>query len=101
MIVIPSNIILLPHTYFSLNAWRVFILLTSIPSLISFILIYQFPETPRYLILSGHMSQSWDVLEKIYLVNRKNKTEPYKVNIIITYVTNLYYIIYLYIFIEM
>lgn len=85
MIVIPSNIVLLPNTYFSLNAWRVFILLTSVPSLISFILIYQYPETPRYLILSGHMAQSWHVLEKIYLVNRKNTNQSYPVNTIINF----------------
>lgn len=82
MMIIPNNIALLSHTYFSLNAWRVFILLTSVPSLISVLLIYQYPETPRHLMLSGQMTQSWDILEHIYLVNRKNTTQPYSVNII-------------------
>lgn len=80
MIVIPSNINLLHFDNFTINAWRVFICLTSIPSLIAFILIYLYPETPRYLMLRGQMVLSRDILERIYFVNNKNTTEPYSVN---------------------
>jgi len=80
MVVIPSNIVLLSNTFFTFNAWRIFIFLTAIPSLISFILIYQYPETPRYLMLTGRMIKSRDILEQIYLTNNKNKAKQYSVN---------------------
>ncbi|VVC27914.1 Major facilitator superfamily,Major facilitator superfamily domain,Major facilitator, sugar transporter- [Cinara cedri] len=79
MVVIPSNIVLLSHSYFTFDAWRLFLLLTSIPSLISFILIYQYPESPRYLMLKGHMVQSREILEQIYFTNNKKTTELYSV----------------------
>lgn len=82
MVVIPSNIVLLSYSHFTLNAWRVFLLLMSIPSLISFILIYRYPESPRYLMLKGHMDQSREVLAQIYSENNKNTTEPYSVSFI-------------------
>lgn len=80
MMIIPKKIVLVSYTYFTFDAWRLFILLTSLPSLMSFILIYQYPETPRYLMLRGHMSDSRDILEHIYYVNNKNTTIPYSVN---------------------
>lgn len=80
MVVIPSDIILLSNPHLKINAWRIFIFLTSLPSLISFILIYQYPETPRYLMLRGRLLKSRDILEKIYLANHKNTSEPYPVN---------------------
>lgn len=81
MVIIPRNIDFSSNTYFKFNSWRVYILLTSIPSLISFILIYQYPETPRYLMLKGFMVRSRNVLERIYNVHNRNKNRPYSVNI--------------------
>lgn len=82
MVIIPSDIVLMSNTYFKFNAWRLFVCLTSIPSLIAFILIYHYPETPRYLMLKGRMVLSRDILEHIYYTNNKNTTGPYSVNII-------------------
>ncbi|CAH1720798.1 synaptic vesicle glycoprotein 2B-like [Aphis gossypii] len=81
MVIIPSNIVFFSSIYFKFNAWRFFILLTSIPSLISFIWIYQYPETPRFLMFRGYLIKSRDVLEQIYLVNNKYTTKPYSVQI--------------------
>ncbi|XP_060835783.1 synaptic vesicle glycoprotein 2B-like [Rhopalosiphum padi] len=81
MVIIPSNIVFISSIYFKFNAWRFFILLTSIPSFISFVLIYQYPETPRFLMFRGYLIQSRDVLEQIYLVNNKFTTIPYPVQI--------------------
>ncbi|XP_060860428.1 synaptic vesicle glycoprotein 2B-like [Metopolophium dirhodum] len=81
MVIIPSDIHLIASEYFKFNAWRIFILLTSIPSLISFILIYQYPETPRFLMFRGYLIKSRGVLEHIYLVNNKFTTVPYSVQV--------------------
>lgn len=80
MIVIPSEMVLLSCAYLTIDAWRIYMFLTAMPSLISFILIYQYPETPRYLMLTGRMIKSRNILERIYIVNNKNKTENYSVN---------------------
>lgn len=80
MMILPKKIVLVSNSYFTFDAWRIFILLTSLPSLISYILIYQYPETPRYLMLRGRMVDSRDILEHIYYVNNKSTTIPYSVN---------------------
>jgi len=74
--------VLISTEYFKFNAWRIFILLTSIPSSISFILIYQYPDTPRFLMFRGYLIKSREVLEQIYLVNNEFTTVPYPVNIV-------------------
>jgi len=82
MVIIPSNIILVSSVHFKFNAWRIFLLLTSIPSFIAFVLIFQYPETPRFLMFRGYLIKSREVLERIYLVNNKFTTIPYSVNIV-------------------
>ncbi|XP_025192159.1 uncharacterized protein LOC112592356, partial [Melanaphis sacchari] len=79
MVMIPSNIVFISSTYFKFNAWRFFILLTSIPSLISFVLIYRYPETPRFLMFRGYLIKSRDILEQIYIVNNNFTSIPYPV----------------------
>lgn len=80
MVIIPSNVILpVEYTFFKFNAWRVYILFTSLPSLIGFVMIYQYPETPRYLMLKGKMDESLEVLEQIYFYNHKNTDADYSV----------------------
>ncbi|XP_025417037.1 synaptic vesicle glycoprotein 2C-like isoform X2 [Sipha flava] len=79
MVIIPSDLVLLSNTYIVFNAWRAFIFLSSIPSFIGFILIYLYPESPRYLMYRGRMIESRDILEKIYIVNNKNTVASYPV----------------------
>ncbi|XP_050528013.1 synaptic vesicle glycoprotein 2B-like, partial [Daktulosphaira vitifoliae] len=80
MFVIPNKFLTwIPHPIFKFNSWRVFIFLSSLPSLLAFVLIYQFPESPRYLMLKGRLNGSRHVLERVYEVNNKNTKKPYSV----------------------
>jgi hypothetical protein len=88
MVIIPSDLVLLSNTYIVFNAWRAFIFLSSIPSFIGFILIYLYPESPRYLMYRGRMIESRDILEKIYIVNNKNTVASYPVFTI--YLSHIY-----------
>ncbi|XP_050440075.1 synaptic vesicle glycoprotein 2B-like [Adelges cooleyi] len=79
-IVIPLEHVWIDRPDFTFNSWRLFMLLTAVPSLLGFILVYQFPESPRYLMLKGRMLKSRDVLERIYIVNHSRKAPPYSVD---------------------
>lgn len=83
MWIIPSKIVLQsPYTSFKLNSWRIYLLFTSLPSFLGFIFISRYPETPRYLMLKGHMTESRQVLERIYSFNHKKSAVNYPVSIL-------------------
>lgn len=75
------------NTYIAFNEWRAFMFLTAIPSIIGFILVYQFPESPRYLMYRGRMIESRDILEKVYTLNHKKTAVSYPV-LLLYYITS-------------
>lgn len=54
------------------NSWRVYMLMCSIPCLLSFILISFLPETPKFLLARGRTDETLDVLTRMYVSNKGN-----------------------------
>ena len=54
------------------SGWRYFILISSIPSLITAILLIFFVESPRYLVTHNKPERAWKVFSLIATVNGKN-----------------------------
>lgn len=54
------------------NGWRIMVGLSMIPSAVQMIMFVFMPETPRYLVSRGNITQARAVLQKIYL----NASDP-------------------------
>ncbi|XP_014281859.1 synaptic vesicle glycoprotein 2B [Halyomorpha halys] len=85
-LIIPMNIHLHWSGY-SYSSWRFIMVLVSISSLISSILIYRYPESPRFLLAQGRAPETLDVLSEIWEVNTGRKAETYPVKSL-DYVSN-------------
>lgn len=57
-----------------INSWRLFMLITAIPNIITALLIYILPESPKYLYHRGKSEQALQILRRIYRINT-NKPE--------------------------
>jgi VNT family MFS transporter (synaptic vesicle glycoprotein 2) len=64
--------IILPQKL-STHSWRVFLLVSSIPCLITVSLFSFLPESPKYLLLRGQISEAKDILGSIHLINEQSK----------------------------
>ncbi|XP_018562430.1 synaptic vesicle glycoprotein 2C-like isoform X2 [Anoplophora glabripennis] len=51
------------------SPWRIFVLVCSLPSLISIVMLYFLPETPKFLISKGKYDKARLVFQKIYARN--------------------------------
>ncbi|XP_973450.3 synaptic vesicle glycoprotein 2B isoform X2 [Tribolium castaneum] len=51
------------------SPWRIFVLVCSIPSLISLVMLYFLPETPKFLISKGQYEKAKLVFQKVFTFN--------------------------------
>jgi VNT family MFS transporter (synaptic vesicle glycoprotein 2) len=51
------------------SPWRIFVLVCSFPSLISVIMLYFLPETPKFLISKGQYEKAKIVFQKVFTFN--------------------------------
>ncbi|XP_034250429.1 synaptic vesicle glycoprotein 2B-like isoform X2 [Thrips palmi] len=51
------------------RSWRLFILVGAIPALLSGLLLFWFPESPKFLLAVGRREEALAVLRRVYAVN--------------------------------
>ncbi|CAH0554057.1 unnamed protein product [Brassicogethes aeneus] len=87
------GIILLPGVAFSLlrrsaletfklydfSPWRIFVLICGVPSLLSIVVLWFLPETPKYLISKGRFEEARNVFQGIFKWNTGQSTSLYPV----------------------
>lgn len=78
--ILPSTWELHLFLNFSFVPWRAFLLCSSLLSGFNFICLYQFPESPTFLLSSNHEQDSLDVLRKMYAINKNVDQEVFKIN---------------------
>lgn len=61
------------------SPWRIFVSVCGIPSLISTVLLYFLPETPKYLMAKKQYKKAKIVFRKIYAFNTGDSVENYPV----------------------
>nr|CAD7205055.1 unnamed protein product [Timema douglasi] len=64
------------YTY---RTWRVFVVLTAIPGLLTSMLYCFFPESPKFLLSRGKEQECIAILQRIYSVNTGKSPETYPV----------------------
>ena len=68
-ILIPRKTLSLFLVFRTLSAWRIFVLLCVLPALTAALLLYFFPESPKFLIKTGRGPEAKSVLLSIKRVN--------------------------------
>ncbi|XP_066138210.1 synaptic vesicle glycoprotein 2C-like [Euwallacea fornicatus] len=64
------------------SPWRIFVLVCSLPSLLSAISIYFLPETPKFLISKGQFKAAKTVFQKIYSCNTSRHAESFPIRML-------------------
>ncbi|RZC36930.1 synaptic vesicle glycoprotein 2C-like, partial [Asbolus verrucosus] len=61
------------------SPWRIFVLVCSLPSLISLVMLYFLPETPKFLISKGQYEKAKLVFQKVFTFNTGHPYYTYPV----------------------
>ncbi|XP_046404788.1 synaptic vesicle glycoprotein 2C-like [Ischnura elegans] len=64
---------------FRYNSWRIFIAVSALPSILSILAIYYFPESPAFLLGKGRHDEALEVFKQIYHFNTGRPTHTYPV----------------------
>lgn len=64
------------------RSWRVFVIVSSIPSIITTAILFFLPESPKFLFTMGKEEQAVNVLRHVYAVNTGRDTEDYPVRFV-------------------
>ncbi|XP_076149002.1 synaptic vesicle glycoprotein 2Ba [Alosa pseudoharengus] len=66
-------------TEFQFHSWRVFVLVTLLPSLAALAGLFFMPESPRYLLENARHDEAWMILRNMHDANWRAKGEPERV----------------------
>lgn len=77
---------IIPHDWeyilfgtFLINSWRIFLMLSTLPSLSGALLVYFMPETPKFLMAHGRTEEALEVFRTMYSWNTGNSRESFPV----------------------
>jgi hypothetical protein len=70
----------IPFGLMTFKSWNLFLLCTSIPSAVAFLLLMYLPESPRFLLLDGQIHEAQFVLRKMFRMNHKKGSVHYPVS---------------------
>ncbi|KAI8034523.1 hypothetical protein M5D96_012710 [Drosophila gunungcola] len=77
--------LILPQTWslhiwtLSLTSWQIFVAITALPSLLSFVLFFFFPESPKFLMSKGRNQEAMDAFKFIYHLNSRKPKDSFPV----------------------
>lgn len=63
------------------SSWKIFLLVCGVPSLLSALVLFLLPETPKYYISKRKFTKAIDVFKKVYVINTGQPAETYPVKI--------------------
>ncbi|XP_034952155.1 synaptic vesicle glycoprotein 2B-like isoform X2 [Chelonus insularis] len=61
------------------DAWRIYLLLCSIPSILGFVIMSFLPESPKCLMDNGYLPRAYDLFRRIYVVNNRAPADTYPI----------------------
>lgn len=67
---------LIPFTETPYKPWRLYVLMCGLPSLISWLAVLNFPESPKFTLKQGKQSETIEIIKTVYSINTgKNKND--------------------------
>ncbi|XP_017114469.1 synaptic vesicle glycoprotein 2B [Drosophila elegans] len=85
--------LILPQTWslhiwtLSLTSWQIFVAITALPSLLSFVLFFFFPESPKFLMSKGRNQEAMDAFKFIYHLNSRKPKDSFPIKMLANEVT--------------
>ncbi|KAH8244978.1 hypothetical protein KR032_003469, partial [Drosophila birchii] len=66
----------------SLSAWQVFVAITALPSLLSFMLFFFFPESPKFLMSRGRNQEAMNAFKFMYHLNTRKPKDSFPIKLL-------------------
>lgn len=61
------------------TSWRLFIILLIVPILLSTLLLWKLPESPKFLLSQGKPDETLDILKSVFALNKNKRKESFPV----------------------
>eukprot|EP00099_Drosophila_melanogaster_P010456 NP_001284764.1 uncharacterized protein Dmel_CG3690, isoform B [Drosophila melanogaster] len=80
--------LILPETWniqiwtLSLTSWQFFVAVTALPSLLSFVLFFFFPESPKFLMSKGRNREALDAFKFMYHLNSRKPKDSFPIKLL-------------------
>ncbi|KAH8366605.1 hypothetical protein KR084_006463 [Drosophila pseudotakahashii] len=80
--------LILPETWdlhiwtLKLTSWQVFVAITALPSLVSFMLFFLFPESPKFLMSKGRNQEAMAAFKFIYHLNSRKPKDSFPIKLL-------------------
>jgi len=89
-LIIPQDWALrLPWPDVTLRSWRVFVVISALPSVVSAVMLLLLPESPKFLFSQAKEDQALDVLRRVFSVNTGRPAAEYPVRFVQTVLRRL------------
>nr|XP_022910461.1 synaptic vesicle glycoprotein 2B-like [Onthophagus taurus] len=83
-LILPTNWkVIIVENKFELRPWNFFIILSSLPSILSCISHLFIPESPKFLMTTGRNEEALQVLQKVYALNTGKSKKSYPIQSLI------------------
>ncbi|XP_017030530.1 synaptic vesicle glycoprotein 2B [Drosophila kikkawai] len=66
----------------SLSSWQVFVAITALPSLLSFLLFFFFPESPKFLMSKGRNQEAMDAFKFMFHLNTRKPKDSFPIKLL-------------------
>lgn len=85
-LVIPLKIHYALLNFLTLNSWRVFMIILTIPELVAFLWLLRLPESPKFYVARGNPRLALMILRKMFSMNTGNDPDEFPVKNLISVV---------------
>ncbi|KAI9580785.1 hypothetical protein GQX74_013286 [Glossina fuscipes] len=74
---------LLAFTFFDVNSWNIFLLITAVVPLLGGILHIFFPPSPKYLMSQGRNNEALKAIATAYAINKRSTKDAYPIKVLV------------------
>ncbi|EDW43767.1 GM19005 [Drosophila sechellia] len=77
-----DTICVLGGAFSQMTSWQFFVAITALPSLLSFVLFFFFPESPKFLMSKGRNREALDAFKFMYHLNSRKPKDSFPIKLL-------------------